>query len=163
MYAMIEDHYRSHADNLVKRNIGTTGAYHLAEEVVQEAYTRACQYWESYEFAKDFNKWFNSILMNCLKTKIKEEQEHGAVSDEGPEVADVQSRAFNRIILEEVKERIDAQPDNIRFILMLYFFGENTTKDIAEIVPETHSNVRALISGFRKKLRDEFGGARLFE
>jgi len=162
VYGMIEMHYRDHFSNLVKRNIGTCGGKALSEEAVQEAYTRCCQYWDSYEEGRDFTKWFNCILINCIKTKVKEERDHGAGGD-GNEVADVQARAFNKVMLSDVRAIIDKQTENIRNILMLFFFGEYTTLDISNVVPETHSNIRVIIHNFRKKLRVEFGGERLFE
>ena len=161
VYELIEDHYRSNFKHLVMRYRGPSGSRHNGEDIVQEAYTRAMQYWQSFNIKKDFRKWFSRILINCLKDKIKDEKQHGFFeTDLAP--SDSQSKAFNRLVIKDVLKIIHMQPDNIKYILTLYFFEQYRTKEIADLVPESHANVRVIIHSFRKTLRRKFD-VRLFE
>jgi RNA polymerase sigma factor (sigma-70 family) len=161
VYDLIEDHYRANFKPLCMRYRGPGGSRANGEDIVQEAYTRAMTYWESFNVEADFKKWFNRILLNCLKDKVKEERSHGFV-DQEEMVADVQHKAFHRLVIDDVKKIIYNQPANIRYILTLYFFGQYPTQEIAQLVPESHSNIRRQILLFRKKLRRQFK-TRLFE
>jgi len=128
---------------------------------VQEAYLRALKYWEAFKYEQDLNSWINGILKRCLIDKIREEKEHGSVF-EGEVVADIQSKAFNRLVIEEVIELISEEPPNVQLILNLYFFEEYKTSEICEQVPETNTNIRQIIHNFRKYLRGKFK-TRIFE
>ena len=162
VYKLIEEHYRVNFKRLVKRFSGVGRSRHNSEDLVQEAYTRALQYWKSFNIEKDFDKWFMRIVVNCMKDKIKEEKEHGAVS--GIDVpADVRPNVLNRLIIEDVKKIIAKEAENIRYILTLFFFEQYRGVEIAEIVPESHSYIRLLIHNFRKRLRDEMGRRPIFE
>lgn len=161
VYALIENHYRSNFKHLVMRFRGPSGSRHNGEDIVQEAYTRAMQYWNSFNVEKDFRKWFSRILVNCLKDKIKDEKQHGFFeTNDG--VADVQTKAFNRLIIKDIQKIIHMQPDNVRYILNLYFFEQYKTTEIADLAPESHANIRVIIHNFRKILRRKFD-VRLFE
>ena len=161
VYELIEDHYRSNFKHLVMRFRGPSGSRHNGEDIVQEAYTRAMKYWHSFNVDRDFKRWFSTILLRCLKDKIKDEKEHGFFEGEII-TSDTQTKAFNRIIIKDVQKIIHMQPDNVRYILTLYFFEQYKTKEIAEIVPESHTNIRRIIHDFRKTLRRKFD-VRLFE
>ena len=167
VYKLIEEHYRTNSKRLVKRFSGVGRSRHNSEDLVQEAYTRALQYWKSFNAEKfsdenSFDKWFMRIVVNCMKDKIKEEKEHGAVS--GVDVpADVRPNVLNRLIIEDVRKIIAKEAENIRYILTLFFFEQYKGAEIAEIVPESHSYIRLLIHNFRKHLRDEMRGTPIFE
>jgi len=161
VYGLIEDHYRTNFDHLVMRFRGPSGSKHNGEDIVQEAYTRAMTYWDSFNIEKDFKKWFSRILVNCLKDKVKEERQHGFFETDA-QVAEGQPRAFNRLIIRDVKKIIKMQPDNVAYILNLYFFAQYKTIEIADLVPESHANIRHTIHDFRRTLRRKFD-MRLFE
>jgi RNA polymerase sigma factor (sigma-70 family) len=161
VYTEIEQHYRKHYAPIVSRYSRYAGGYHNAEDVVQEAYTRACQYWEACNTSKGFNGWFSQILVNCLRDKIGDERTRGAI-DREDFVTETRPRVFNKLLVGDVKKIIDDNKPEVRDILNLYFFKEMKTCEIAEIVPQSHSNVRTIISNFRKGLRSQFGSTRIF-
>lgn len=162
VYKLIEDHYRAHSSDLVKIYAGRCRGRHISEEMVQEAYTRALTYWESFDETKEFDKWFSQILVNTFKSKGKEERAHGSSDRLMEEIVDVQSKAFNLLIIRDVERFIAEQPANTIVILNLFFFKEYTSKEISEMVPEGHSVIRRIIQQFRKALRKKFK-TRLFE
>lgn len=157
VYKNIENHYREHFTEQVKKLRGVAGGLANAEDIVQEAYARACQYWNSYNSDKSFNAWFNRILVNCL-TDYKRYERAASIGEETAGENDVfPSGALSAVTLKEVKALVNGQPDNVRDILNLYLFKQYTGKEISEVVEEKHGNVRFIIHQFRKKLRERFG------
>jgi len=68
-YKVIEDYYRKNFKRLVNISRGRAGSYHNAEDVVQEAFTRALKYHKSYNPAMTaFDAWFSRILDNSLRS-----------------------------------------------------------------------------------------------
>jgi RNA polymerase sigma factor (sigma-70 family) len=63
---MFDEHYRINFETLVKKIRSFAGSHHAAEDVVQEAYTRAIRSYDD-ERVLEFNPWFNTILANSLK------------------------------------------------------------------------------------------------
>lgn len=160
VYAVIEQHYRDNHKRLVKVFMGPAGNVPNAEDVIQEGYTRACKYWKSFNINKDVDTWLYSIMSNCLKDKIKDERQHGASEDE--EECHSHHKAFNNLIIRDVIAIIEQQEGNIPTILKLYFFEQYTTKEISEVVTESHNLVRQIIHRFRKQVRNDLN-ERLFE
>lgn len=160
-YKRIEAHYREHHDKLVSRYTRYAGGYHNAEDVVQEAYTRACQYWPSMDKNKGMKGWFSTILVNCLKDQMKEDRSQGMTED--PVQHEVAPRAIHRMILNNVAELVSKEKnEDTQLALNLYFFEQWTTDDISKVVSHSHSNVRTLVHEFRKMLKETFE-QRIFE
>src|SRR5574341_450857 len=101
IYNLIEEHYRAYANILVKRLSNKMGSRYEAEDVVQETYVRACQYWQSYDKELKFNSWINGILGNCIKAKMNDIRHHGMVDDIIID-AEVQPPSLNFKIIEEL-------------------------------------------------------------
>ncbi len=160
-YREIEEHYREHYAKLVSRYTRYAGGYHNAQDVVQEAYTRACRYWDSLDKNKTFKGWFSTILVNCLKDSMKETRAHGMAED--PVQHDVAPRAVHRLMIKDVVRLVEKEknPDT-QLALHLYFFEQWKTTDISQVVSHSHANVRTLVHTFRKRLRKAFD-QRIFE
>lgn len=155
VFKIIDGHYKANYKSLVKKYSGPSGSQHNAQDVIQEAYARACQYWRSFNIDRNFDNWFNRILVNCLKDIVKDNKDHGANGDDAP-VAEIQPEAYNKVVLNEVFNMIEEQPENISYILKLYYIEQYTSKEISYIVPETHVNIRRIILVFSKKLKAKF-------
>lgn len=161
MFILIEEHHRTFNDRLVKGLTGSSGGRANAEDVVQEAYLKALSYWSSFNPEEPLSKWFGGILNNCLKDKIKEEIERGAIEREDLP-SDVQARAIHQLMLSDVNKVVEQEPKNIAYILKLFFFEQYKSREIADIVPESHTRVRQIVHNFRKTLRKQFN-TRIFE
>ena len=160
-YSLIEDHYRKNRGGLIKTFRKILRSHHLAEEVVQEAYTRALTYYNTFNKNSSFDKWFSMILTNSMKDKTAEERMHGQSLDDERDI-ELPHPGFNIVYLDQVRQFIEDQEGNVRNILTFYFFNQMTSKEISEIVPEKHDNVRKIIFDFRNRLRDRFG-KRIYE
>lgn len=65
---IIEIHYRENFNRLVHQLSGRSGGWHNSQDVIQDAYMRAWQYFDTFDKdTGDFEAWFNSILHNSLR------------------------------------------------------------------------------------------------
>ena len=82
VYKLIEDYYRENFDSLVIRTINKAGGKANAEDIVQEAFTRALTYYTSYvPDIYEFGAWFSRILDNTSKDFHRVEKNKGMVID----------------------------------------------------------------------------------
>jgi RNA polymerase sigma factor (sigma-70 family) len=162
IYKQIETHYRTNYSKLVKNlSFSINLNVHDAEDIIQEAYTRACQYWNSYISDMDFDSWFSSILSNCIKDKHNEINNVG-ITDKVLFPNHERPRPLNKLLVEDIKKIIDNKEKPVKKILLLYFILQYSLKDIVKIVPNSYSSIENITRSFRKELKDIFK-TRLFE
>ena len=75
VYALIEGHYREHFNQFVagQRHALNGGA----EDVVQEAFCKALQYWEKYDPTKPFSNFFSTFIQNAAADHRRAEAKRG--------------------------------------------------------------------------------------
>jgi RNA polymerase sigma factor (sigma-70 family) len=153
VYDLVEQHYRDRRNSIVKRIRRFFQSPHYSEDVVQEAYTRALKYWNTYDPEQNFNTWFSAILNNAIKDFFKTEALQGMVVDVPGQRDDGVTRIFDRLALEELVEYIEKQPDRISRILHLNLIQGYTSDEVAQLVPETADNIRKIVQRFREDVR----------
>jgi DNA-directed RNA polymerase specialized sigma24 family protein len=62
---LFDAHYRSNYAGLVKKVYRTAGSLHNAEDIVQESYARALEYYA--DTVEDFDKWFSTVMFNVMR------------------------------------------------------------------------------------------------
>lgn len=155
-YALIEQHYRENYAKIVKRVLKNVKLIDRAEDVAQEAYTRALTYWKTIPPAEEFEPWFTTVLINCLKDKNKEEGTHGMADDIADMEIAIKGHAIPKVIYTDVVRHIEKQPKSDRVIIDLFLIQGYKVKDICRLVPEGPNAIRQLIYRFRKELREKF-------
>ncbi len=151
---LITKHYLSHYERLVKRTIWRVPnkSKAIAEECVQEAYTRALKYFSTFDERKDlFERWFEGILRNAIHDCRDIEKDRGVskeLSDEdGAELVPYRKEKLTAIaVLRDMKE------DNNRLVLSMFLMYGFKTKDIAEYTGLSHTNVRQIIYKYRNNV-----------
>lgn len=157
VYRMIEEHYRDNFGKLVSQYIGRAGGKHNAEDVVQEAYTRACKYWKTFKEERSFDGWIGLIVHNCFRNKRREDMNMGMTTGKEDEEALYygmtgavqEDHMFLQDILNEIKEHEHS------YILELALIDGLSYGDISEIVPYTVQGVKQIVSRFREELREK--------
>lgn len=140
----VEQHFRENYDTLVKRIKARSCS--VPEDVVQEAYYRALKYYKSYSKDKDFDRWFNTILNNSLRSVKLEERERGivrAVDEETLEDTVDEASEFVKELIQEIPDGREKQ------ILVMYYILGFRTRDISEYMGLSHSNVRIILMRWR--------------
>lgn len=146
----IETYYRENYKDRIKFARKRVGNYNLAlaEEAVQEAFTRALRYFPTYDEKEDFDNWFGKILVNCINDLKRIEGDSGVSREEfsNDYVAEV---AFNK----EVVALFEQETPRNKEILNMYFFYGYKSREVAEFIHISHDSVRDIIRTFRKKVR----------
>lgn len=158
IFNRIERHYRDNYDRMVGFCNKFLKSMERAEDVVQETYVRALTYWESVPDAdEELAPWMQGILNNCIRENWKTEMQHGmSLSDEEAEAIPVRSSAVPAVILSQVEKKIGEQDPDLAKILRLHFLDGYTSKEIAEMVPDTANAIRVAVHRFRNMIKEQF-------
>lgn len=158
IYKRIENHFRENRERLVAFCNKFLNSHDRAEDVVQEAYTRALTYWESVpDEPAEFVPWFQTILNNCIREDWKKEKARGmSITDEEAEEIPVKSSALPTVILKAVEDRIDAKGESAARILRLHFIEGYTAKEISEMVDDTANAIRVMVHRFRQEIKKDY-------
>lgn len=150
VYKLIENHYRKNAESLFKKLSGNIGGKAGGEDIVQEAYCRACTYWYTYNDDRDFDAWFSAILKNSMLAYQNMERHQGAIEEELDLPSPYVSSAETKI---QIQEMIDREKPIVSDILTMYFIKDMKQKEIGQVVNKTPKAVERIISKFRHKIK----------
>ena len=133
----------------------------LGEDALQEAYCRACQYWRSYDFNRDFDKWIFGLIRNASRQILIDEKRHGMSYKEENNLDGLllPSKVGNPEKTRQLKEvlaRIDKEPEDRSYILRLSLIDQFDATEVAQIVPENENTIRNIVYRFRKEIRKEY-------
>jgi RNA polymerase sigma factor (sigma-70 family) len=163
---IIERHYRANFSRLTKlmaRRLG--GDKHLAEEAVQEAYTRALKYFKTFDpEVKEFDIWFNTILNNATSQLKAVELHRGVMKDNEDlehiaEDGDKEAKAHWNQLKQKIAEDIDAIDNKTHAeVLRLHFHTGLVPSEICEIVEGvTREAAKKIIQRFRPFVLHKYG------
>jgi RNA polymerase sigma factor (sigma-70 family) len=155
VYKLIDGHYRENFAIMVKKLSGISGSRHNAEDVVQEAYTRACQYWPSYNLLEGgMDQWMSAILRNCMADMKRDQAKEGAVIDASPdEMLLIYHPHLDEQEALDALKAIENKKPHERDILKLFFYEQYQPADIAQLVPQTNGAIRQVIHRFKQEMR----------
>ena len=150
---IIEQHWRDNYQKLSKRLAWRTGSPASGEDVLQEAYYRALRYIDSYNPEGDFNKWFGTILRNCISEHHNSEKGYSAIikdeDDEGYECP-----AYDKHIMRDVYALLETKSPIQKEVISLYLKQEYTAKSISEITDYSYSRCYKIVHRFRAELKE---------
>lgn len=151
----IEKHYLTHKDRLIKRtSFRIGGNFHGAEDIVQTAYERALRYRKSFD-GGIFDKWFNTILNNCLREYQNTERGYVQPDEEDEELAESMScPSYPQHVMREVFELINTKSEAQMEVLNLFFKQEYTAIDISRISSIPYGTAHQIIQRFRNELKE---------
>lgn len=153
--ANLVDYYESRRDTLIKNLSRRAGGLVNAEDVVQEAFTRALEYIDSYNPEGSLEAWFNSILMNSLRAFHNEERNQGRVRN-SPQLElfeDLEERAERERKVEEVMEIIDGLREPMRTIVQRFVVAGESAKVLARELNISRRSVNQAVYRFVESMR----------
>jgi RNA polymerase sigma-70 factor (ECF subfamily) len=158
MNETIDKYYRENYDLLVKRVKNRAGSPENAEDVVQEAFSRAIKYFNS--CSSNFDRWFSVILSNTLKDYQKELRLGGLTKNIDDAINELEP-----IIPNHIKDHFRAHMDQLanaktscsKEVIKLHILYGYTSKEIAEILGLSNGYVKNNISLFTKEVGEMYG------
>lgn len=159
MKELIEKYYADNYRKLVKAYTRRCGTVDIAEEVIQEAFTLALEYADSYNAAyASFPTWFSRITNNAFLKAMKTERMSG-VSDEldeellEPQVHDLFTEQLATVLEEEMKKK----PKHIAEVLYLYYVKGYPIRNVVAVTDVKSRNVEAIVRRFREEMVAKYG------
>lgn len=149
----LEQQYIQTKDRQVKtmsRIMG--GDFAAGEDVVQEAYTRAIQYFPTYDPSRGpMLPWFNRIMFNALRDVQREYKNRPTETCEELTVDDIITSSDSS---ETILDRIDqVKNDKHQQVLYLFYVLGYNSREISQIEEEvTQTNVNVIVKRFKDSL-----------
>ena len=141
--------------------VANTYAWHPEDraDLVQEIAAQLWRAFPRYDAEREFSTWMYRIALNVAISFVRshslrqkhhvplDESQHDCITeDTNRDEADEQVRLLNRFI---------DQQDPLNRALLLLYLEERSTRDIAEVLGISESNVTTKISRLKQKLRQD--------
>ena len=156
---IITEFYIKNSRELHKRVANRAGGAYNAEDVVQEAFSRALKYWDSFDPNRhQLGAWFNTILNNALKDFKREELIYGMCVEFDEELdSGVRMNTTNKNILEKIEQLIQSKRDSTRDLLDLYYLKGYKVRDVVQALDVNSQAVRTAVLRFKVEVKEKFG------
>jgi RNA polymerase sigma factor (sigma-70 family) len=153
----LTEFYCSEYDKLVKRFSYRAGGIPNAEDVVQEAFTRALYYIDSYDpNNKVMEAWFNTIINNTLKDFKRQERYQGMVAEPDRIIEDLELAAHDEQTLEKIMLEVKDMDEPAKSILELFVFLGYQSKEVVQLLDVNLWTVRKCIQMFYDDMREKY-------
>jgi RNA polymerase sigma factor (sigma-70 family) len=149
--------YSDHYDVLYKAAYARLKDHHNAEDAVQEAFTKALQYFHTFNPEKaGAGAWINRILQNVCNKITQVERNKGVSMEFDEELAEgVYMTHEGDQLLDKAVEHINKERDaNVRAMLTLYFVDRAKPREIEDIVGRSAQHVSNTVNLFKNRMRD---------
>ena len=130
-----------------------------AEEVAQDAFLKVYKSLNSYKQESKFSTWLYKITYNtCLDRIRKNNRQQNTIDIESYSEAalvssdDIIGRMEDMERKQLIRECLNLLPGEDGFLLMLYYFEEQSVKEISKIMDITVNHVKIKLHRSRKKL-----------
>ena len=159
MHEEIEKHHRKNFDRLVIVYSHRSGGRWGAEDVVQEAFSRALKYSNSFDGDKqEFGGWFNGILNNALRDYKKDERLLGMSVEYTEDMDELTPLLeWESDLLIAINKDIGRKPVQVRQALWLYLFRQYKPREIAQVVDMSNAHIRTAVKEFKQEMRAKYG------
>lgn len=153
-----EQYVELYSRDLSKFCVKLCGNTDDAEDLFQDTWTRALQYYKSYDKKKSFKTWIFTICVNLYKNSGKLKYNSSKYDFRTAE----EKERFFSLIPSDQKDRdeyidlvqaIAALPKKHRLVITLYYFKDFSQKEIADILSIPEGTVSSRLTAAKKLLR----------
>lgn len=150
----ITAHYEKNYKRLVNYFKRVAKTYENAEDIVQDAYEIALRYSSSDVEVKDFERWFSTVLKNCMRDFLKKEKGDSSVEFDEFEH---EAKPFRTDLLRlerEIKAILETKNDANKDILYMFIFRDLSAKEIYMLTDYSSAQIRQAIYRFRSEMKE---------
>jgi RNA polymerase sigma-70 factor, ECF subfamily len=156
-----------HMDALYRTALRMTKNDSDAEDLVQEAFTKAYRFWDKFEPGSNCRAWLFKIMTNIFINEYRSKSRtpasvnvdeiddnylYGQLAKTGPE-DDPETKFFAKIFDADVRRAIEELPDDFRMVVILSFLEGFSYQEIAEIADLQLGTVKSRLHRGRKLLQ----------
>jgi RNA polymerase sigma-70 factor (ECF subfamily) len=109
-----------------------------AEDLTQEAFCRVFRHAGDYRPQGNFPAWMKRIAINCARDYLRQQRRATFISLSGLEESLADTQPFDPaealasgVLHQELRDAIEALPDEQRLALVMHYFGDMSLQDIA--------------------------------
>ena len=158
-FAIVVKAYQRRLLSLCVAMLGDLGA---AEEVTQDAFTRAFRYLESFDIRRPFYPWLAKIAVRLVQQyKVRRQTSDLPLTAE-IDRAGSRDHPLTTMIQDERANKLWSAvlglPDRERAVVILYFRQELTVQETANALGVTAGTVKTLLFRARRHLRERLTG-----
>lgn len=145
-----KDNYNQLVSNYTKR----TGSVEDAEDVVQEAFTRALTYLDRYNESEPFSNWMTRVVYNTFCTWKKEKDSMGLTYSFDEEYYDpIDGNLQRKQLVEGIIRLMNGCSERDQQILNMYYCCNYKAKDVATIMSLPKHIVWGVTEDFRGRIK----------
>jgi RNA polymerase sigma factor (sigma-70 family) len=155
-YAILVEKHKNLAFTLALR---VAKNHEDAEEIAQDAFLKAYNSLNSFKQESKFSTWLYKIVFNAAISKMRKKRMLHVSIDAGNIGNTMQEERISSLEALHKKERkkiiaeaIARLKEEESVVMTLYYFNENTLKEIEDITGFSNSNIKILLHRGRKKL-----------
>jgi len=131
-----------------------------AQEITQDAFLCAFRDLHSLKRYESFSFWLFRIASNLSKKWLRNQIRHPqpeSIDDVDPKAIDNSSiKSYHEEMMNQsVREALNTLPETYREVLMLYYFGDMDSKEIAESLGTSPTAIRMRLSRARELFKEE--------
>ncbi len=156
-----------HADALYRTALRMTHNESDAEDLVQEAFTKAYRFWDKFEPGSNCRAWLFKIMTNIFINEYRSKS-RAPISVNVDDIddnylykqlsqknssADPEQTFFAKVLDDDVKRAIDELPNDFRLAVILSFVEGFAYQEIAEIIGLQLGTVKSRLFRGRKLLQ----------
>ena len=165
-FDILVEKYQKSVHALAWRKIGD---FHYAEEITQDTFLRAYQNLSTLRDPSQFLRWLyviaSRLCLNWLRKQKKHEKQLQSLED--APMAEVAKSDYARYVSEQreteateqrfeiVEKLLEKLPEGERTVMVLYYLGEMTTREIGKFLGVSVETIRLRLHRARKRLREE--------
>jgi RNA polymerase sigma-70 factor (ECF subfamily) len=128
----------------------------LAEDVAQESLVRIWKSLDTYNGQSAFSSWIYTITRNRCLTALERRKAANWVSDSEVETEIAASGEEGAAVhAEQLRELVDLLPERLRRALMLYYFEERSTSEVALMLGCPEGTVKTHLYRARAALAEQ--------
>ena len=159
MNKLLEQFYIENRALLLKRLYHRAGSAENAEDILQESFSRALKYGNSFNpNTQELGAWFNTIMNNALKSFKRDERSMGTYVEYEEELSEsYEMSQTDGDLVERIKGEIELEPNPAKDILYLYFVKEYRPREIREVLDIPYKTMENVLTRFKSEMRYKFG------
>lgn len=151
---------RRHQEQALRLAFRTLGDWHLAEDVVQDAFLRVNRAAPRYKPDAKFSTWFYRIVVNLCMDALRKQQRRGPStakpeSHSGSPHDDPQQQYQVQELQAAVQKALDQLNERQRVAVVLHRFEGLSHREIAEVTEMSISAVESVLVRAYRRLREQ--------
>ncbi|MBN7773109.1 RNA polymerase sigma factor [Clostridium aminobutyricum] len=147
---------REYGDSILRMCVLYLHDIHLAEDAVQETYIRVYEKWGQFKGNCSEKTWITSIAINVCKSQLRSAWFRNRLCKE-----EAQKEPFQEdppLWDDTVLQEISSLKPRYKEVILLFYYQEMKTKEIAVALGVTESAVSVRLNRARKQLKKSLKG-----